>query len=120
MKDLAIAKLKKELSELKTANRYINAIAKPVHDALVEFCTQNNEFAQAVVQGESFLKCMESVVKGISNSISDLDAYRRAVQFYFPGADIRFKMEINLCASVQVDEPAPERDALSLDLFALL
>ena len=61
MKDLAIAKLKKELSELKTANRYINVLAKPVHDALVEFCTQDNEFAQAVMQGESFLKCMERV-----------------------------------------------------------
>ena len=57
------------------------------------------------------------------DSSQELEAYRRAVQFYFPGADIRAQMTVNLCASVeqdapgQVDKPAAP---VVLDLFDLL
>ena len=109
-KELAIQKLGKELKELKKGSSKVKAMKQPVHDALAEFCRQDEEFAQAVLQGGSFTDCMAAVAAGVSGSISDLDAYRRAVQFYFPGADIRFQMQINLCASVEDDpEPAPER-----------
>ena len=123
MKDMAIARLDKELKELKPADQKIKAMKQAVHDALVEFCAQDGEFAQAVVQGGTFTDCMTAVVKDVGTSISDLEAYRRAVQFYFPGADIRAKMTVNLCASVeqdapgQVDKPA---DPVVLDLFELL
>lgn len=82
------------------------AMKKAVCDALVSFCEQDEEFAQAVVQGESFEKCMQAVAKGVGNSISDLEAYRRAVQFYFKGAEISFKMEIDVCPNrVKQDKP---------------
>ncbi len=45
--------------------------------------------------------CCKSVMAGCGNSISDLEVYRKAVQFYFPGADIHMTMEIDLCASVR-------------------
>lgn len=48
-----------------------------VRDALLEFCRQNEEFAQAVVQGGAFPDCMAAVAKGVGSSISDLEAYRR-------------------------------------------
>ena len=38
-------------------------------------------------------------------SISDLDAYRKAVQFYFKGAEIRMVMEIDLCPNRVTEEP---------------
>ena len=119
MKDMAIAKLDKELKELKPGDSKIRVMMKPVHDALAEFCCQDGEFAQAVMQGHSFGECMQAVAKGVGGSISDLEAYRRAVQFYFPGADIRMQMTVNLCASVETPEdtaPAP----VVLDLFDLL
>lgn len=119
MKDMAIAKLKKELSQLTSKDRKVEAMKQAVHDALAEFCRQDGEFAQAVMQGHSFGECMQAVAKGVGGSISDLEAYRRAVQFYFPGADIRMQMTINLCASVETSEdtaPAP----VVLDLFDLL
>ena len=47
-------------------------------DALLEFCRQNEEFAQAVAQGGSFQECMKAVAQGVGNCISDLEAYRRA------------------------------------------
>lgn len=119
MKDMAIAKLDKEFMALKSGDSKIRAMMKPVHDALVEFCRQDGEFAQAVMQGHSFAECMQCVAKGVGSSISDLEAYRRAVQFYFPGADIRMQMTVNLCASVEQPEDAAAAPVV-LDLFDLL
>lgn len=62
------------------------------------------------------------VAKGAGQSLSDLEAYRRAVQFYFPGADIRMQMTVNLCASVETEGPVKQEKAepVVLDLFDLL
>ena len=119
MTDLAIKKLGKELNALK-GNRHVEVMKQPVHDALVDFCRQDGEFAQAVYQGGTFAECMEAVAKGCGNALSDLEAYRRAVQFYFPGADIRVQMSVNLCASVEEDTPAAKAEPVVLDLFDLL
>ena len=123
MTDMAIAKLDKELKQMKESknqDRKISVMMEAVHDALVEFCRQTEEFAQAVVQGGSFAECMAAVAKGVGSSISDLDAYRRAVQFYFPGADIRVKMTVNLMASVEEDAHQSAATPVVLDLFDLL
>lgn len=123
MTDMAIAKLDKELNQLQESKKKdmkISTMMEAVHAALVEFCRQTEEFAQAVVQGGSFEQCMVAVAKGVGNSISDLDAYRRAVQFYFPGADIRVKMTVNLMASVEEDANQSAAAPVVLDLFDLL
>lgn len=76
-------------------------MAPAVKNALLEFCRQDKEFARAVVEGGSFSECMKKVANGVGGSISDLDAYKKAVAFYFPGAGIKFKMTIDLCDSVK-------------------
>lgn len=76
-----------------------------VRKTLTDFCKQDVEFAQAVAQGGSFLDCMKKVAEGVGNSISDLDAYRKAVQFYFPGAEIRMQMTIDLIGAAAVEKP---------------
>lgn len=123
MKDMAVKKLDNELEQLK-GSRHVEVMKKPVHDALVLFCEQDNEFAQAVYQGGSFEECMKEVAKGCGNALSDLEAYRRAVQFYFPVADIRFQMSINLCAGVEEQNAVPAKQEKAapvvLDLFDLL
>ena len=83
-----------------------------VRDALLEFCRQNEEFAQAVVQGGSFQDCMKAVAKGVGGSISDLEAYRRAASFYFDGAKVKFQMVIRL----EPAETEPDRGGLLLNL----
>ena len=88
-------------------DRYANAMKDAVHDALLTFCKQDGEFAQAVVQGGTFEDCMKAVAKNCGSSISDLEAFRRAVRFYFPGADVQFHMTVNLCASVETGETEP-------------
>lgn len=90
----AEARIHKELPSVKGQKE--GAIKGAVKDALLNFARQEEEFAQAIVQGGSFGGCMEAVCKGIGTSISDLEAYRRAAAYYFPGSDVRFEMRIEL------------------------
>ena len=93
------------------------AMMSAVKSALISFCKQESEFAQAILESEgSFKECMAAVAKNAGNCISDLEAYRRAVQFYFQGADIEFKMTIDLCASVNGDR----KETVSISLMDLL
>ena len=84
------------------------AMADAVFTTLKDFCLQDTEFAQAVAQGGSFADCMKAVAKGVGNSISDIDAYRKAVQFYFPGAKVHFQMTIDLIGDAA--DHKPEQD----------
>lgn len=113
----AEARLKKESAGIK--DRKEAAMKGAVQDALLEFCRQDEEFAQAVVQGGSFGECMAEVAKNVGNSISDLEAYKRAVAFYFPGAGISMRMTIDLCDSVK-DAPHPDGPGIVLNLSDFL
>ena len=88
--------------EQKAVNGQKETVMAPaVKMALLDFCQQDEEFARAIVEGGSFDKCMKKVADGVGNSISDLEAYKKAVSFYFPGAGISMKMTIDLCDSVK-------------------
>ena len=93
----ALAKLKDQAKLTGKAK----IVAPAVAEALTNFCNQDGEFAQAVAQGGSFADCLAAVVKGVGGSISDLECYRRAVQFYFPTADIRMELHIDLAPHAQ-------------------
>lgn len=93
------------------------AMKQAVKDAMISFCEQDEEFAQAVVQGGSFAECMAQVEKGVGNSISDLDAYKKAVSFYFPGSEVRFRMEIDVCPNRVTAE---EKQTVLLELSDFL
>lgn len=100
------------------------AMADAVFSAIKDFCVQDKEFAQAVVQGGTFGECMRKVAAGVGNSISDLDAYKKAVQFYFPGAQVKMQLTIDLIGSAAqdsadaVETSAPKQGMiLSLDDF---
>ena len=73
------------------------AIARETAQALQSFCEQEPEFAQAIEQsGRTFQQCLDSIAKGAHASLSDFEAYSRAVEFYFPGAKVIFQMRIDL------------------------
>ena len=95
-------KLKAEKSS-GSYDRYASAMKDAVYEALDGFCRQDAEFAQEAVQGGAFSDCMKAVAKGCGSAISDLEAFRRAVRFYFPGADVKFHMTVNLCADVEAE-----------------
>ena len=112
--DQALNKLAENVSGQKE-----NAMAPSVREALTDFCRQDAEFAQAVAQGGSFKDCMATVAKGVGGSISDLEAYRKAVRFYFKGADVRFRMEIDLCPTAE-EAPRPAAQKKILDIADFL
>lgn len=104
-------------------DKYAAAMKGAVLKALKDFVKQDAEFAQAVVQGGTFEDCMKAVAKGCGSSISDLDAYKKAVQFYFPGAQIRMTMTIDLIGAAAGKSAAQEPEqpkGVILDLWALL
>ena len=113
------ARQKLEL-ELKTGSfdKYADVMKKDTCEALLIFCKQDEEFAQAVVEGGSFEDCMKAVAKDCRNGISDLEAYRRAVQFYFVGKKVKFIMHIEDDSSEQetANVSTPKKSGIVLDL----
>lgn len=105
---MAVNKLKKEYKAAKL-DKYGKVVGKPVLDALCDFCRQNDEFAQAVLQSSgTFDDCIKAVTKGISSSLSDIEAYKRAVAFYFPGATVQMKLTIDLGDEGFSNKPAED------------
>ena len=104
-------KLKKERSAVSGSKE--RAMADAVLGAIKEFCRQEPEFAQAVVQSGTFADCMKKVAAGVGDSISDLEAYKKAVQFYFPGAEIHMTLTIDLVgAAAEEKEPVRKSEQL--------
>lgn len=95
MTEKALAKLAEEFGKGSYGSA-ANIMKQSVRDALETFIRQDEEFAQAVAQGGTFEECMKTVATNAGRGISDLEAYRRAVQFYFPGADVEFTMNIRV------------------------
>ena len=104
------------------------AMAAAVLDVLNEFCRQEPEFAQAVVQSGTFADCMKKVAAGVKDSISDLEAYKKAVEFYFPGAVVNMQLTIDLVGAAnmetelvaeaqQMEEETPKLLTLDLSSF---
>ena len=115
-KEKALDKLE---AEQKTANydRYAKVMKNSVREALESFCRQDEEFAQAVVQGGTFEDCMKAVATNCGNGISDLEAYRRAARFYFPGSEVRFQMSIDLCGDVREPDGGQKIVLMGLEDF---
>lgn len=107
-----------------------NVMAPHVRRALLEFCRQSEVFAGQVARGRSFEECMKAVEKNVGGSISDLEAYRRAVQFYAPESSIRFRMELTAtdgaeaphagAGKVEAESGGETPGAVLLDLTAFL
>ena len=113
----AVDKLEKGKAAVKGQKE--SAMKGAVLVALKDFCLQEEEFAQAIVQGGTFAECMAAVAKGVGNSISDIDAYKKAVQFYFPGAEIKMQLTIDLIGDAAGTD-APEGNSLVLDFSSIL
>ena len=90
--------LKKLQSEFKSGkyDKYGQVMKADVLRQLEDFIEQDAEFAQAVAQGGTFEDCMKAVAKSCGQHLSDVEAYRRAVAFYFPGATVKMQLTIDL------------------------
>ena len=75
---------REKLAKDKITGSKAAAMAPAVKEALLNFAGQDEEFAQAIVQGGSFSACMAEVARGVGQAISDLEAFGKAAAFYFP------------------------------------
>ena len=107
--------------------RYQRAVAAGTAKALMEFCKKEPEFEQAIEQsGVDFQCCLDKVIKGIGESLSDLEVYTKAVKFYFSTAVVHFHMTIDLSGDNGHTEPpitmtqSKPKSSLSLSLDELL
>ena len=95
----ARTKLEQEIKKPGKLSRIEEAMLEPVGRMLTSFCAQDARFAEAVFEKkETLTDCMHAVSKGVTYALSDVEAYKRAVQFYFPAADVDFKCVVVLPA----------------------
>lgn len=112
MSNMATDAVKKITDEKKKVTGSKETVmADAVFAAVKDFCVQEEEFAQAVLQGGTFADCMRTVAKGVGRSISDLEAYKRAVQFYFPGAEVKMQLTIDLIGAAAGEDPKQNETA---------
>lgn len=116
-------KLTAELTDAKLG-RHETEVKNAVLRTICKFCEQNAEFKQAIEQSDkSFSDCLKATVKGAGASLEDLEVYKRAVAFYFPGADIKCTMTLDLGdGGFSNSKTSTEADSvkLQLDLDSLL
>ena len=121
------AKAKTKLEDENKAfkgSREARAVRDYILKTLICFADQEPRFAEVVCNTKrTFSECCAAVVHNAGGMISDLDAYRRAVQFYFPNAEVEFIMNVKLTgaaptademqkpASIKPQEPAAPRPA---------
>ena len=114
-------KLDAEMKE-KVQGRHASAVRPSVYEKLLAFSEQSEEFAQAVLDCEKTINdCCEAAMKGCGSSISDLEVYRKAVEFYFPGSDVEMTLTINLSADAEKNPlTSYKKKTVILDLFDVL
>ena len=89
-------KIAEELKSF-SGDKYGSAVKEFVASTLTEFSEQNEAFARVVAGTKRSLSdCCKEIMKGCGSHISDIDVYRKAVQFYFPNAEIHMAMTIEI------------------------
>ena len=92
----AKAKLEAE-DKLFKGSRAAKSVQSYVLRTLLGFVGQEPRFAEVVCNTQrTFSECCAAVVNNAGEVLSDLETYRRAVQFYFPNAEVSFSMNIKL------------------------
>ncbi|MBE6831692.1 MAG: hypothetical protein E7519_15950 [Ruminococcaceae bacterium] len=92
-------------------------IYKEVAETLQSFCSEE-WFAQSVMDSKKTLSdCCKTVLSDISDGgISDLEVYKRAVEFYVPGSTV--KCQLSVCRNWdEAREPAGGSVISLLDLL---
>lgn len=96
------------------------AISKFAAETLAHFCEESPQFAQVVYKTRRTLSdCCAQVMKGTENYVSDNDVYRGIVRDYFPNADVKILMNIEINGAAPSEEemakapakPAPKPKA---------
>lgn len=109
---LAAEKIAAELKSF-TGGSKEKAVSRFAAETLTHFCQESPQFAQVVCKTRRTLSdCCAQVMKGVGNYVSDIDVYRGIVRAYFPNADVKFLMNIEINGAAPSEEEmakAPEK-----------
>lgn len=86
-------------AKVKTFQNKRDFLVPHLREALCGFVEQDEDFAAAVMQeGKSLEGCVNDlkVPQGSNVSLSAYDAYRMAVQYFSPEADVELSMKISM------------------------
>ena len=90
------------------------AVAPSVADMLCSFCRQDDGFAAAVIdRGATFADCVDEIMKGVGSSISDVELYRRAAEFWVPGAEVTAEIRVTI-KEKRNNERTEKRDGVTI------
>lgn len=101
---LAAEKIAAELKDFSGGQKE-KAISKFAAETVTHFCQESPQFAQVVYKTRRTLSdCCAEVMKGTGNYVSDIDVYRGIVRAYFPNADVKFLMNIEINGAAPSEE----------------
>ena len=122
----AVKKLSDTAQKKGCSNNKASVMYSHIVKALKNFCEQNVEFAEAVLQSNKTVgECADSIGRSINgSSISDIEVYRKAAEFYFPGCVVEFEMKLYM-SKYEKDEPQTDTSSdpkkmVTINLFDLL
>lgn len=101
---LAAEKIAAELKDFSGGQKE-KAVSKFAAETVTHFCQESAQFAQVVYKTRRTLSdCCAQVMKGTGNCVSDNDVYRGIVRAYFPNADVKFLMNIEINGAAPSEE----------------
>ena len=104
---LAAEKIAAELKAFSGGQKE-KAVSKFAAETVAHFCGKSSQFAEVVYKTRRTLSdCCAQVMKGAGNYVSDIDVYRGIVRAYFPNADVKFLMNI------EINGAAPSEDEMN-------
>lgn len=102
-------KIDKELKDFKGGSKE-RAISEFVANKIIMF-SQNELFGKVIQVSKLTLSdCCKVIIDGVGHHISDMEVYKRAANFYFPGAkvDIVMTIDVNGLSYDFENPPEPE------------
>lgn len=122
----AIERINRDFDPKKVKGRFAPLICNEVKDRVIEFCRQNEEFADFVladsrdinescsaVESAQYTECANDQ-KCESYQISDILAYAAAAKFYVPTIKIHMTMTLDMAGDAKAmageSEPLPKSD----------
>lgn len=97
----------KKINKCNPTGQKEKAIKYEVIMVLSDFCRQEPEFAQAIVQSDKTMDdCLKYCVKDASSCISDLEVYKRASEFWFETAKVSMELKIDLVGDSDSQTPS--------------
>lgn len=109
-KEQAFEKLDKEYNTGELSRKG-KAVGGAVIKTLKMFCGQEDEFAQAIAQTDKTVaECIGYTVKECGNSVSDIEVYKRAAEFYFPGAKVHMTLTLDLTGDAAAPDNAVTKE----------